>query len=721
MADSLLRALEEINVATQLSEEQLNEIGNDVVRGFDLDEESRRDWLEKVEQYVKLATQVSEKKSYPWPNASNVKYPLLSTAALQFAARAYPALVPGPDLVKAIVIGRDNEGTGIQRAERIGRHMSYQILYQMDDWEEHMDKLCIIVPIVGCAFKKTFYDPIQKKNVSELVQAEYLSMNYWAKSVETCPRKTHILYLNPNRVIENKNAGLYLDVDLSPPSQVYDPFKKVANIVTGQKEPSQDETTPYTILEQHTYLDLDNDGYKEPWIVTVDYFSRKTLRIVPGFDEKSITKEGEKLIRISPVEYFTKFPFFPNPDGGVYDVGFGVLLGDINESVNTITNQLIDSGHLSTLQGGFIGRGIRVKGGNLRFTPGEWKQADFTGEDIAKNIFPLPIKEPSNVLFQMFEALIQSGKELASVAEIMTGKMPGQNTPATTTQASIDQSLKIFTAVYKRLYRALSSEYRKLFRLNGRNLDEKVYFTINSDSMAQPQQVEVLKQDYTDDILVKPNADPNVSSDTQQLIRSQALLELMPLGLNPKEVARRILESRKEPNIQALLDWQPPPDPKVQEMEAKMQMEREKNQQKAQIDQLKAEIERQKAIFEMQIEAMKAEMEMEMEKMRFQMEMQHNEMLHNQEMQHVQQSALVDSKAADIKLNTMEKTHELKLKQAAETEELKAKGTKKKKVKVKETGEGSYEIDEEEEPAPKRKRKVKVKEADDGSYEINEE
>jgi predicted phage terminase large subunit-like protein len=49
-------------------------------------------------EWLKLATQVMEKKNYPWPNAANVKYPLLTTAAMQFAARAYPALVPGPRL-----------------------------------------------------------------------------------------------------------------------------------------------------------------------------------------------------------------------------------------------------------------------------------------------------------------------------------------------------------------------------------------------------------------------------------------------------------------------------------------------------------------------------------------------------------------------------------------------------------------------------------------------
>ena len=42
---------------------------------------------------------------------------------------------------------------------------------------------------------------------------------------------------------------------------------------------ARDETTPYEIIEQHTYLDLDKDGYKEPYIVTFDSSSGDVFRI----------------------------------------------------------------------------------------------------------------------------------------------------------------------------------------------------------------------------------------------------------------------------------------------------------------------------------------------------------------------------------------------------------------------------------------------------------
>ena len=645
-AVELDKALGSINVAKDLEEDDLVELGEECRLGFDRDEESRRTWLMDQEKWMKLATQVAEKKTYPWPGAANVQYPLLTTASMQFAARAYPALVPGPDLVKGQVISKDLDGKASDRAERIGSHMSYQIMCEMDEWEEDMDKLCLMLPIVGCAFKKTYYNPMTEKNVSELVPAENFVVNYWAKNLETAFRKTHIIYLNQNEVEERIRSGVFLDVELGKPV----PYTSVANaqkdVTTKKQESEPDDSTPFAFMEQHTWADLDEDGYKEPWIVTFEYNTKKVVRVVPRFQSDGIKKDGKKIQRIEPMEYFTKFGFIPNPDGGIYDVGFGLLLGALNSTVNTLTNQLLDAGHLATLQAGFIGRGIRIKGGGVRFQPGEWKQADFTGDDIKNNIFPLPAQAPSDVLFKLLEALVTSSKELASVSEIATGKLPGQNTPATTTQISVEQSLKVFTAIYKRLYRALTKEYEKLFELNKLYLpDEKIYFVLNTEN--QPNEQALFKTDYKDDITVKPNADPNVVSDAQELSRAQALFELMqsPLGgwLQPQEVLMRLLKAGKQQGIQKLINPQgPPPDPKQQEMQAKMQMEQQKTQADVGIKQLEAQIKQMEA----QLDQQKMQMEMVMKKQEMEMDLHFKGQEHQMNIQHQHQQHQVDMAVA---------------------------------------------------------------------------
>jgi len=197
--------LEQSNIAPLLDDDTLEEMGTEVVENYNIDEESRRDWVHQNDEYVKLATQVAEQKSQPWPGAANIKYPLLTTASLQFAARAYPALVRQPAPVAVRVVGEDPTGEKADSAERVSKHMSYQVLEEMTEWEEDMDKLTFILPILGTCFKKTYYSSILKRNVSKLVLPKDLVVHYYTKTLEEAERITHKFELTHNQVIERVN------------------------------------------------------------------------------------------------------------------------------------------------------------------------------------------------------------------------------------------------------------------------------------------------------------------------------------------------------------------------------------------------------------------------------------------------------------------------------------------------------------------------------------
>ncbi|NIP67041.1 co-chaperone GroES, partial [Candidatus Bathyarchaeota archaeon] len=136
------------NLVPELDEDVISEISSAVLEGFEIDKNSRAGWEENIDKWTKLASQVMEEKSYPWPNASNVKYPLLTVSAMQFAARAYPAIVPNQTPVQARVMGKDPEGMKMDKARRVAKHMNYQIMEEMEEWEKDMDKLCVVLPIL---------------------------------------------------------------------------------------------------------------------------------------------------------------------------------------------------------------------------------------------------------------------------------------------------------------------------------------------------------------------------------------------------------------------------------------------------------------------------------------------------------------------------------------------------------------------------------------------
>jgi chaperonin GroES len=591
----LVKYIDETNIAETLDEKELVTMGSDCSRGYKTDLDSRKAWEELLEKWTKLALQVAEKKSYPWREASNVKFPLLATAAMQFAARAYPSLVPSNgQVVKCKTYGFDRDGQKAERAERISRYMSYQLMEQMEEWEEDMDKLLLTLPIAGTVFKKTYFDSSKQRNKSCLVMPKNLVVNYWTKSIEDAERLTEIIPMTKRKLKEQQMLGLFLDVELGTPKG--DSSRK-EDTTHEMIEPELDDTTPYTLLEQHTFLDLDKDGYAEPYIVTFEEETHKVLRIVARYTNEGLkVDEKGNLILIEPVQYYTKFGFVPNPDGGFYDIGFGRLLGPLNESVDTIINQLIDSGTLSNLQSGFLGKGLRIKVGEVRFAPGEWKTVNATGDDLKKQIFPMPVREPSAVLMNLLQYMITSGKELASVADIFVGKMPGQNTPATTTMASIEQGMKVFTAVYKRIYRSMTKEFRKLYLLNRQYANPEEYLDFLDEPITQ-NDFEGSEND------ISPAADPNASSSQEKQAKVQALGQLLQLQtINPMEFTKRYLEAFEVPAPEQLIaqpQQQQGPSPEEQQAmmeqeaaqqkmrmeEAKMQMRQASDTQKAQIEQ----------------------------------------------------------------------------------------------------------------------------------------
>ena len=638
---SLTKLQDSENINELLDEEQSSAVGLKIKSTYEADQSSRQRWETKMQDATDLALQLKEDKTYPWPNAANVKFPLVTIAAMQFAARAYPALVKAPDLVKWRVQGKD-DGMKAARAERISSHMSYQLLEQDEGWEEDQDKALIALPILGCVFKKSYYDKSKGHNVSKLVLPKNLVVHYYAKSLEDCERKTEVFQLSPRQIKERELRGIFSVVELHGTAL---PEPDSADKRQGISAPFDDTDRPRTLLEQHCYLDLDGDGYKEPYIVTVDRDTAKVLRIVNRFGEltteqsvkieelqkrmkmfaeglqgeedvniltqaeqtilkmqaevEMLAEQKPKVLKIQAVEHYTKYSFIPSPDGGFYDLGFGALLGPLNDSVNTLLNQLIDSGSLSNGGIGFIGKGARIRGGKVRFSPNEWKKVDVPGSALRDNIVPLPVNQPSPVLFNLLSLLISYSERVGSVTDAMTGENPGQNTPAYNMSAMLEQGLQVFNGVFKRVYRSMRSEFRKLYNLNGIYLDQEEYISY------QDSDITVLRSDYTgDDNALIPAADPNAFSNEEKIKKAQMIAERAQMvpGYDPIVIERRFLEAADIADAAEVFPLQanpetgrmeyvfpPQPDPELELDKAELQQRVLTDQRKGEIDTAVAE------------------------------------------------------------------------------------------------------------------------------------
>ncbi len=542
-------AMESDNVADDLKQEELDELAMKCIREYEIDCDSRSDWERTADAALKAVGMDRQAKNYPWPNASNVKLPFLLEAVMQYNARSYPAIVSDNGIVKIRAVGYDPEGHKRARAARVGRYMSDQFIEEMHGWEEDTDALLMQQPVVGCVFRKV-YKGYNKKACAEMVTAFDCVVNSATKTLDNVPRITHRFDLYPHEIMSKVREGSYLEVDFD--------------------QSGEDPDIAQEFLEQHRYIDLDEDGIPEPWIVTVHKDTEKVVRIEAGYDIEKIEKKRGKITKLPRKVCWIKYPFIPDPAGGFYDYGFGKITESLIETANSTINQMMDAGHLQTAGGGFIGQNLQLtkSGGTVRVSPGKYVPVK-TGSAgrIQDSIYHHQHPGPSTVLFQLLGLLIEQVKGLTSIKDIMTGEL-GRNQPATTTLAMIEQGMKVYTAIYKRVYRSLKQEFQAVYEINRYTVTEDDY-----EDYHDREGVTALGDFETSSKDILPVADPNMVLDMQRASKAQVLLEnakdpeLGPLH-DKKEALKRFYEAVNI-DVEGVLDPQPTEEEVVEQEQAK--------------------------------------------------------------------------------------------------------------------------------------------------------
>ena len=524
-------AIPKPNIADMLTKQTLMEIGKNVINGYEADLDSMSDWADYVEIGMKLVKQEKNAKSTPWDGAANFKSPTLMQAALKFSDRASTELLRQEDILKTTVIGKDLNGEKAKQAERVAEYSNFQLNVEMDEWRDEHEKLLYKIPYDGTVFKKTFFDFRLGRPVSNVITYPDFVVSNTLDSISRLRRFSETIELSENEVTERKRQGIWSDVELSLGTSE----------ATKEQETEAEADKMTTFIEQQGYFDLDGDGYEEPYTFVVDKNSQTVVRIIARFELSDVliknksSKVSSKLsesiggslkdfevVRVKAVSTITKYGFLRDPEGGFLDVGYSYILGALTNSINATTNQLVDAGTLANRQGGWLAKGFSRKMGNSSFKPGEWKQTGISAQDLQTGVVPLPIREPSGTLFSLMQYMISSSQELSASADLTQAL--GANAPATTTLALVQEQQQSAGAIILRIYRAMSSEFKKLFIINSKFLDPEEYQEVLDDPEAN----------FENDFNVKavniiPIANPEISSKIQRIQQAQAELSQVEL------------------------------------------------------------------------------------------------------------------------------------------------------------------------------------------------
>ena len=547
------------NLADILPEETLDPIGSKLRNDYRDYKSSRKDWERSYMNGLDLLGFKYDNRNDPFQGASGATHPVLAEAVTQFQAQAYKELLPADGPVRTQILGVTNPAKE-QQSQRVKDFMNYQIMDQMKEYEPEFDQMLFHLPLAGSTFKKVYYDDLLGRAVSKFVPADDLVVPYTATSLDDAESVIHVIKISENDLRKQQINGFYSDVELSKPTDVTD-ADKVADKereLEGVTKTTKAENL-YTLLECHVNLDLEGfedvgeDGQpteiKLPYVVTIEEGSQKVLSIRRNFAPNDPLK--------NKIQYFVHFKFLPGL--GFYGFGLIHMIGGLSRTATAALRQLLDAGTLSNLPAGFKQRGVRVKDDAQPIQPGEFKDVDTPGGNLKDAFVFLPYKEPSATLLQLMGIVVQAGQRFASIADMQVGD-GNQGAAVGTTVALLERGSRVMSAIHKRLYVALKSEFKLLSKVFATYLPPEYPY----DVVGGQKNIKVA--DFDDRIDVLPVADPNIFSMSQRISLAQTGLQMAmsnPQIHNLYMAFRKMYEALGIKDIDRIL---PPPAP-VQPMD----------------------------------------------------------------------------------------------------------------------------------------------------------
>ncbi len=538
------------NLAEFIDDQDLDSLGSELMDKYKDYKQSRQDWEESYKEGLSLLGFKYITRTEPFRGASSVTHPVLAEAVTQFQAQAYKELLPAEGPVRTQILGDINVPKE-EQSKRVKDFMNYQIMDQMKEYEPEFDQMLFYLPLSGSTFKKVYYDDLLGRAVSKFIPADDLVVPYSATSLEDAEAVIHVIRISQNDLRKQQINGFYKDIDLGEPPVTENQLKQKELELEGITQNGSEDM--YTILEMHVNVDLEGyedvnpedgepTGIKLPYIITMDEANGKILSIRRNFEAEDQLKKKK--------DYFVHFKFLPGM--GFYGLGLIHMIGGLSRTATVALRQLLDAGTLANLPAGFKTRGVRMRDDAQPLQPGEFRDVDVPGGNIKDQFMQLPFKGPDGTLLQLMGICVSSAQRFASIADSQVGDM-NQQAAVGTTVALLERGSRVMSAIHKRLYVGLKSEFKLLAEVFKTYLPPEYPY----DVPGAQRNIKVL--DFDDKIDILPVADPNIYSQTQRISMAQAQLQLAqsnPKMHNMYQAYRSMYEAFGIKNINAIL---PPP------------------------------------------------------------------------------------------------------------------------------------------------------------------
>jgi hypothetical protein len=576
------------NLVDDIEEGELNRITDDLLRGVDLDIESRREWIEDRALGIKLLGLKIELPNVqgasdgaPVEGMSKVRHPLLLEAVLRFQANARSELLPTDGPVKIRNDDNDAQLKEDQLANDYERDMNHYLTAVATEYYPDTDRMLLMLGFGGTTFKKVYFCPLRNRPVSESVDADDIIVNQNAVNLANARRITHRTYLRPSTVKRLQILGVYRDVTLSDAivttlDSLQREEKEQQGLTQNNFRPDDRDREIYEIC-----CELDIKGFEHkhkgeatgleiPYKVTIDKSSRKALAVTRNYD-----KNDQNLP--TALTSYVKFTFVPG--FGFYDIGLLHILGNTTNAVTAAWREMLDNGMFANFPGFLMAKsGTRQNTNIFRVPPGGGTQIDTNGMPIGQAVMPLPYNTTGMpALMSLVDNMVETGQRVGGTSELQVGEGRA-DAPVGTTLALIDQAVKVINSVHKRLHSSQAEEFQLLVKCFKDHPES--FFQKKCSSKTVWDVPKFLQAANNCDLV--PQADPNTASMGQRVMKITGLKQLQAASPNlydPIAIDTAALTAMGWSNPEQF--FVPPaaraaPPPQLQQMQAEMANEKSK-------------------------------------------------------------------------------------------------------------------------------------------------
>ena len=544
------------NLAEMMSEDDLDELSDELVGQVKSDIEARKDWADTFVKGLDVLGFKYEQRTEPWEGACGVNSTVLAEAAIRFQAETMSETMPAAGPVKTKVLGVETKEKD-EAAARVMADMNYELTENMVEYRPEHERMLYSLGLAGSAFKKVYFDPNLGRQAAIYISAEDVIVPYGASNIEAAERVTHIMRKTKNELKKLQAAEFYRDIDLGEPEPYHTDIEEKKAEEGGYSLTDDDR---YAVYEIHADLLIegidDDDEIARPYVVTIERGSGEVLSVRRNYEE------GDPLTLKR--QHFVHYNYVPG--FGFYGLGLIHIIGGYARAGTSLIRQLVDAGTLSNLPGGLKSRGLRIKGDDSPINPGEFKDVDVPSGSIRDNIMPLPYKEPSQTLLALLNQITTEGRRLGAISDMDISDMSA-NAPVGTTLALLERTLKPMAAVQARVHYAMKQEFKLLKAIMAEYAPED-YAYIPARGEVSAKRADYMMVD------VIPVSDPNNSTMAQRVVQYQTVLQMSaqaPQIYDLPQLHRQMIEVLGVKNADKLVptkDDAKPTDPISENMDA---------------------------------------------------------------------------------------------------------------------------------------------------------